>query len=222
MSWGDGYWGFSEWGGLFGPLGGGDDDDIPPVVIGADLCIHDHTAQALERLIERFRRPKIQALLSAFIAPVQQIEEMFCQMLHNRSLTTSEGEQLNVIGRIVGQRDRGTLTDPEYLNLINARILVNQSSGTPEELLHIARLVLSSGAGILVYTISPPATQLIDFTDMIVGVEQADQLIMFLGAATSAGVRTVMEFSPAPTEDMFTFNDGPGFDSGILGGARSN
>jgi len=109
------------WGGYF--------TGYPPT----DIYIPDHVARAKSLLIEQLKpRPKINALVEAFVSPAQELENMLSDLLRFRSIDTAVGAQLDIIGEIVGQ-ERGGRTDAEYRAAIRARIQINNSSGTPED-----------------------------------------------------------------------------------------
>lgn len=232
-TWGTGEFGEQNpWGGVFG-------FDLPPPdveppdvgdEIGADLCIHNHREQALSRLVEQFKdKPGIEALISAYIAPIQRLEDTLCQMLHERALAaggeprTAVGAQLDLLGKIVGFRQRGQLNDDEYERLIEAMKLANKSNGVIEDFIAITILVTNIDEGIVVRRFSH-ATLVITPTEDISDSDEADFLMRFLHRAASGGVRIILIFYPDEQENLFTFSGGAGqgFGDGVLAGARSN
>ena len=220
MSWGSGYWGSSAWGGLFSPSLLVPDDDS--TVIADPFCVTNVEQLSLEMLIDRFKRPRIEGMVSALVEPIQRLENGLCDIMHRRLLGNpeTEGEQLNVIGRIVGRPHRGGLDDADYLRLIEAQIEANRSSGTPEELLDVARRVMNNTDGIILVSQHIPKTLKMDILDVVVSVEDANLLISFLGPMVVGGFRLLMEFAPSQ-DNLFTFDSGPGF-GGILGGVKTN
>src|SRR5690606_30235819 len=61
------------------------------------------TADPLRRLVEQFRgKPRIEALLRAIAAQVQQLEDVATDLLEKRWLDTAEGAQLDGLGRLLG------------------------------------------------------------------------------------------------------------------------
>ena len=101
----------------------------------------EHATRGVERLIERYRRPRTSALLESWLAEVQAVEDALWQLLVDRSLETAEGYQLDVLGRIVGEPRRGR-DDATYRVWIEARNLVHRSSGTTTQMLAIVRKLL--------------------------------------------------------------------------------
>ncbi len=103
----------------------------------------DHVAQAASRLIERWRadrNPNLAALQSSIVAEVQELEDAAWQVMLARMPDYAEGVQLDVLGRVVGQRREG-LSDTAYRAHIKARIRINRSFGTPEDIIEVIKLV---------------------------------------------------------------------------------
>jgi hypothetical protein len=103
----------------------------------------DYLAEARRRLPQQFKdKPRIDALLVAFITEVQQIESSLWDVFFGRLLQfgTSGGDMLDKIGRLVGQLRDG-FGDAQYLQFIEARIKTNRSNGRLEELLEILGLL---------------------------------------------------------------------------------
>lgn len=105
----------------------------------------DHVTGAVRRLVIQFQKPKMKAMVTAFVAPIQKLERAIIDLLTLRSIDTAVGEQLNVIGRIVGQK-QVAVVDTTYRSLIRARIPANKSSGMAKDVLLVARLVFSDYA----------------------------------------------------------------------------
>lgn len=105
----------------------------------------DHTTAALKRLVTQFRKPKMQAYIRALCKPMQRIEQAILDVIASRNLDNAEGEALNIIGRIVKQPPRD-VTATTYKSLVGARIPANKSSGLGDQVLRVARLVLTDYA----------------------------------------------------------------------------
>lgn len=105
--------------------------------------VTDHAEKGVARLIERYRKPLVSALLASWLGEVQEAEDALWQLLE-RTVTDAEGNALDVLGRIVGQPREGRVDDV-YRVWVAARILVSQSSGKPEQLISIAKK-LAGGA----------------------------------------------------------------------------
>src|SRR5690606_7213019 len=118
---------FALW---FGDGDGEDPQPKPPPI----------PAAALSRLVTQFRdKPRIEALLKAIAAQVQQLEDVATDLLEKRWLDSAEGAQLDGLGRILGL-DRGAWDDEQYRARLRVRIRILLADGTPENI--IATLAL--------------------------------------------------------------------------------
>src|SRR3990172_10193728 len=103
--------------------------------------ILDHENQAVARLAHQFKeKPLIDGMVRAFATPKQDIEKMLFDLLQDRNILTAVGEQLDGLGSIVGEDRKGRF-DPEYRTGILARIAINTSQGTPENLISVFKLI---------------------------------------------------------------------------------
>ncbi len=103
-----------------------------------DLSTVDHPEVGHDRLLWQYRGDQVnlQAFLEALLNDQQSIEDVSIDVLVNRWPLTAVGEQLDMLGKIVGQA-RGDFVDDQYRLFILARILVNKGNGRAEELIHI-------------------------------------------------------------------------------------
>jgi hypothetical protein len=194
--------------------------------------ITDHAERAIARLPSRHRsKASILDLVRVTTAPIQEIEDVLFDILAAAGIDASEGEQLNVIGRLVGQ-ERGGLDDPAYRIWLRARQLVNRSSGTVPELLAILRAVLPPQATITVTPFYPAGLQI---QIGVVAVDNQAAIASLMRTATAGGVRVLLEYlggtttttTPGPTTTtttpapliVFTLDVGPGLDVGHLADA---
>lgn len=106
--------------------------------------IVDHQAQAIARLTTIFKdKPKIAALLSAFVSPTQDIEAILYDLFGQRSIDTAVGYQLDILGEIVGVKRKGR-SDSDYRLAIIGKIAINTSEGTSEDLIAIFNFLTGS------------------------------------------------------------------------------
>jgi hypothetical protein len=101
----------------------------------------DHEAEGLDTLIYDLRTPKLQALLSTYLVEVQQAEDALWILYICSMIPDAFGAALDQLGGLVDQK-RENRTDDVYRLWILAKALVLRSSGRPEELIAIARMVL--------------------------------------------------------------------------------
>ena len=92
----------------------------------------------MNRLLFQFSEsPKLKALLEVALNQLRQAESAFEEIRELKSL--------DVLGKIVGQ-ERGGMNDDDYALWIKARVLLNRSRGTPEDLIEILRVLLDPGS----------------------------------------------------------------------------
>lgn len=166
----------------------------------------------------------IEKLLATFLEPLQELRNVYYDLLVNRRLDTAGGVQLRTIGKIVGQPWAGE-DDDLYRRYIRARVRVNRSSGTIPELNKIARLIVGDDATIQIQTRNYyPAAIRIRIYNMEVDADLADLLLKMLSQAVSGGVRLIVETSAVLAAEAFSFANGPGlgFGAGAFTRAQAN
>jgi hypothetical protein len=98
-----------------------------------------HVEEARAALIEQYKRkPRMSALITAFVANVAILEHVFWQLLTQRRIDTAQGAQLDAIGRIL-TRPREGRDDPTYRRLLSVWGAVLRSKGTWDDLYAVAR-----------------------------------------------------------------------------------
>lgn len=82
--------------------------------------------------------PELEAFLRAYAGAAQQVEDDAWAVMTEGlfDIAVCVGVQLGRIGAIIGQPRWGR-DDAGYRNLLNARILANNSKGTPEDLISV-------------------------------------------------------------------------------------
>lgn len=169
------------------------------------------------RLYWQFRgKPKFQAWVDMVARQFQDIEDAFQSLLGMPSINDSIGDQLDNLGRWVGQ-PRGGVDDATYRLYLRARIVANKSGGKSEDIYRVfsllypgATLYLRSGGVKSFY---------IRVSGITLTRQQALVGQQFLGDAKEAGARASMIWQESPTAALFTLDNGPGFDSGVFTGA---
>jgi len=163
----------------------------------------DHVSDGLSRLLTQYKgKPKMEAVLTAYMEQVQDLETAFFELLQLRYISTGVGIQLDIAGKILGE-PRNERVDELYRVALKARALINYSEGTPEDLLEVL-LALISGQG-------NPVTQWVQDSDM--EDPTTDEYLRVLGASISKSAT----YSSSGSLSMRSFNP-----SGIIGsGFRS-
>lgn len=156
---------------------------------------------------------RLETLISILVTPFNRFEAAAQDCLTKRWISTGQGAQLDVIGRIVGQ-DRGGVDDTTYQAYLSAKIYANRATGKHEELIHLCRLVVASATQVVVHR-EGTATVTV-FVDGAVTDAVADVLITFLEEAAALGVRIILRYSNEIHANTFRFDAGPGWDVGHL------
>lgn len=163
--------------------------------------IETHVSDAVDRLITQYKgKPRFIALISAFVAQHQIIEDKTFEFYQRLDILTAAGAQLDGIGEIVGQT-RGGLDDENYRILIFAKIGQNVSNGDPERLITIFKLL--TGASFVHYmNLSGGEIQLA--TDGTLNESVINFVFDQLQRSVAAGVR-INEFIFFDKDEPFAF-----------------
>lgn len=146
---------------------------------------------------------KMKAWFSTYLEQLQDIENAMQEVLTLRALATAFGQQLDGLGAIIGQPRLGN-TDARYRVLLAARIAINKSSGTINELIKIARLIHNDEAAAVVFTEYYPASAELFLNETL--FEPAFFYQMLLDTARPAGVRLFFKYIAGDSDNAFTFS----------------
>lgn len=103
--------------------------------------ITDHAIKARRRLLEQYKsNPEIGAMLDAFNAQVQELEDTIVALNTRLDLQNISGLLLDAFGTIVGQQ-RLNFNDTFYRILLLIKIGKNTSQGDPEKAIQIYKLL---------------------------------------------------------------------------------
>lgn len=163
-----------------------------------------HAAEARARLLEQFKDvPELVAILDASSAQTQADEDVSWQLLVERWLGSSVGVQLDGVGEIVGEGRLGR-DDATYRVFLRARILINLSSGTGDEIIAIMELVCGMPVS---FDETGTATLIVGGTAALEASVVAYAAIL-LKKAKVGGVKAYLTCFAVPPEEVFTFADG--------------
>lgn len=163
--------------------------------------ITDWVERLAGRLYQQFRgRVKLEALVALIGAQAQEIEDAGQELLTLFSIDQSEGAQLDLIGRIVGQL-RAALDDATYRLYLRARIRANRSSGTKRDIYAVFYAMF--GAGVLQVIVDGyPAGFTLTIATPLTATEAAAAIAMLIDAK-GAGIRAVFQWQQSADADMF-------------------
>ena len=131
-------------------------------------------------------------------------------------MPVAEGQQLDNLGEIVGETRQGR-SDEDYLIAIRAKIKLNISSGTIEDVLAVAALV-EDGFTYVTEELFPAAFE-ITIQEDVTDSADVDRVAVFIASARGAGIDGVLRFGFSPG---FTYDGaaGTGYDEGRWAGAK--
>jgi hypothetical protein len=152
----------------------------------------DHEGR-VSRLIEQFKnKPDLEALVRIYLRQLQDVEDVLFEIILERDLDVAVGVQLSTIAAIVGQ-PRFTSDDNRFRTAIRARIAINLSDSTPEDVIKVARLLLFDGETFEIRE-EPPAQLRVTVFDPLTSSD-ADLIELLLTATDPAGVRLLFQFN---------------------------
>lgn len=153
----------------------------------------DHEG-AVRRFIEQYQnRPDLEALARSYLSQLQDLEDAIFEVILERDLDNAVGVQLETIGNLV-QQPRTTSDDERFRTAIRARIAINLSDGTIEDLIRVANLLLQEYAEAYFVRDEPPAQVRITVTDPLQSAD-ADLLHDLLDEADPGGVRFLLQYN---------------------------
>jgi hypothetical protein len=176
----------------------------------------DHEG-AVRRFIEQFKnKPDLEALTRIYLRQLQDVEDALFEIILERDLDNAVGVQLNTIGDIV-QQPRTTPDDDRFRTAIRARIAINLSDATAEDLIKVANLLLQEYGESYELRDEPPAQVRLTIHDPLQSSD-ADLFHTLLDEADAGGVRFVLQWnnSLATANDKLLFGDTSG--STVTGG----
>lgn len=163
----------------------------------------DQVAQALDLLIAQYKGKLTMAdILNSWTQQVQELEDAFFQLLEDRTLGTGVGVQLDVLGAIVGQ-ERLSSDDDQYLLRIKARIKINISSGTAEQLIEILNLLIDNDFNNIEWF--PSAFCMVVHDEL---TDDPDVIADMIADARLGGVNGCIEYTLTDDDYTFTFATG--------------
>lgn len=157
--------------------------------------VEDHAEQMVAHLIEYFRKPRNSEIVRQVGSQVQDIENVIWQLFEAFDVDNATGATLDLLGAIVGER-RDDRLDPDFRAAVRARILVNSSDGTIEDMLAVIKALAPSSAAKVWETY--PAAIRFDVYDAFSGASP-ETMARMLRQAKPAGVR--FTFIPVDTDE---------------------
>lgn len=159
----------------------------------------DHKQTGRDLFTSQFKgRKVIQGIWDSLAKQVQELEDVFFDILDQRLLDVAIGAQLNVLGALVGQL-RYEYDDTAFRKAIRLRIRVNRSKGKAEDIIDVLRLAYPTQ--VRDYREYYPAS----FSARVIEADGARAMRDLLHDAKPAGVRGTFEFSSWTNNDTMVF-----------------
>lgn len=150
------------------------------------------------------------ALADMIAAQAQDMEDAAQAVLTITSIDDSVGPQLDVIGRVVKQ-DRLGASDAVYRMYLKAKILVNRSGGTIENIYAVFNALF----GAIGFSVTYGGTK--HFVLRVWGaISNGNIGRLFLRMAKESGARATLEWQQSADAQMFTFDGGDGLGFGSV------
>lgn len=169
--------------------------------------IDNHEEQALARLVEQFKhKESIRKFFAPFVTQTQALEDASFQLFTLRNIDSSEGVNLDIIGKIVGERRQG-VSDPIYRLRIRARIRANLSSGTVENIYSVFRALFGPSPPVglqYLWQDTFPAGFIITLANIVIDPTELPVFVQFLKDSRGGGIEAHLVTQPTPDDDAFT------------------
>lgn len=130
----------------------------------------DQVESGLDKLLEQLKdKPNIRDTITTYLSQSQSTQSTYEQMLDERSVFTAVGQQLDIIGKIVGE-GRSARNDTDYRAAIFIRIIINSNNATLPYIKEVIsllsgidkeniRVVEHHPAGLYIYLTAPTADE---------------------------------------------------------------
>ena len=103
--------------------------------------VSSHTDELLSRVTSQFvGKENIGKLLKIIGEELDELEEVWFELLTDKSLRTAVGKQLDVVGVILNLTRNG-MSDEDYRERLRYQIAINASNGTPDELISLTKVL---------------------------------------------------------------------------------
>lgn len=175
--------------------------------------ITDHFERAISLLASQFREAPPTVGLTNFQKWIKVIVDMFQELddqnyllLTMRNLDTAEGVQLDGLGQILGLERQPDESDEDYRERLRFQIFINQSKGTPEEMIRVLTF-LTKASKVWYSEVYPAMFQMT--TNGLTFPDPVSELIEALHSVSPAGVQYVPVTAIYDSTSPFTFSSDP-------------
>ncbi|MFB6373819.1 MAG: hypothetical protein ABEN55_12095, partial [Bradymonadaceae bacterium] len=154
--------------------------------------IPNHPAIAKEEFPSPFRDAETaRELLAAMAEGVQVLEDDAFDALISSALSEAQGEILEQWGKIVGERRRDLETDDTYRQIIRARIQVQSSEGTSDDLIGVYQTA-TAPSKVRMWQLHPASAHLTAYKKSLMSKPRRRRVRRIMEDATPAGVEVAL------------------------------
>jgi len=133
----------------------------------------DVVENGLDKLLPQFRdKQNTLDLVSTYLEQVQDTEDLVFTVLGSRDLDVALGRALDQIGAYVGESRQGR-SDSVYRDAIRLRIIINNSAGTPNDIIQAGKLIISNN---IIYSEVYPAKVRVEVPDVAPSLTASSRL----------------------------------------------
>lgn len=166
-----------------------------------------HDEEALALLLEQLKnKPQLEALLSIYIAQVQDIENVLDDVLQLRWIDNATNDQLDVLGSLVGVAREGRVDDA-YRVRIKAQIRANYASGIAQDFYDVFTILLGTDSSTKL-TDYPPAAFIAEVGNgggEGLSSDEAFEVVSIFRRLRGAGIDGQIIYSLENDDNTFTF-----------------
>jgi hypothetical protein len=153
--------------------------------------------EAESLMLHQFSKsPKLVALIRSLVAPLEECDQALASLHQGRYISEAHGERLDILGRLVNQPRQG-MVDDDYRAWIQVAIKLNISSGRPEDVLGILKILYGQKPDVLIQE-RPPNDVVFTFLSL----PKAPIKTLFAIIRSACPVSTKCHFVRADTEKL--------------------
>jgi len=173
----------------------------------ADITIvNNRLEQALAKILTQFKGlPVMEGVIASYMEQIQELENVFIDLLLLRTLDNAEGAQLDGIGDIVGEPRLGR-NDTDYKAAISGRIKINRQHSRIEDILTAMTLTLDEPYELTEYPNAKFIVRLV--TAWVATFPSLGALNAVLQRAKGGGVKAFFQYATVDDDKIFQFASG--------------
>lgn len=170
----------------------------------------DTITRGLDRRIDVYRKRTVFGKwLASYLTGHQALEDAIWEVILERLFDNAVGEQLTILGRIVGQ-PRTTSDDNKFRQMIIVRMAINKSQGLFIDLNTIAKLLFGDSPYYITEYSTTIQIYLYDHVPINDGTIDPNFVVKFFQEARAAGIRLHLIYVTEPVSDAFMYADATG------------